>query len=150
MPLNLLRLVGRRSNSAGNSGEIGKLDFRIGNESVGQGVYLTGTTATLPVETGDIAWDGHEVTPVAVSTTAVALTSDILASSHQYAMITCEAAAVRFWLDGTSPTATVGHILNPNDMLILDNQNAVDNASFISKDGGTATLQVSYGNRATA
>lgn len=52
----LLNLGNRRSAQAGNAGEIGKLDYRIGNAHVGQGVFLTGTTAPIPVElveTGD-------------------------------------------------------------------------------------------------
>ncbi len=36
------------------------------------------------------------------------------------AIITCEDAQVRFRTDGTSPTASEGHILNEEDTLILD------------------------------
>lgn len=149
MPLNILRLFNRRAQQVGNEGSIGKLDYRIGNERYGQGVYLTGTEVIIPTEHGDILWDAHEASGVSVSTTAVTLTEG-MAATHQYALVTCEVAAVRFSLDGSSPTATVGHILNPNDVLMLENAQAVDNASFISKDGGTATLHVSYGNRAIA
>ena len=46
----LLRLLNRRSAQAGNEGAIGKLDYRIGNPVVGQGVFLTGTTDPIPVE----------------------------------------------------------------------------------------------------
>ncbi len=48
----LLNFGNRRSAQAGNAGEIGKLDYRIGNPTVGQGVFLTGTTQNIPVENG--------------------------------------------------------------------------------------------------
>ena len=44
----LLNLGNRRSAQAGNAGEIGKLDYRIGNPIVGQGVFLTGATEAIP------------------------------------------------------------------------------------------------------
>ena len=41
-------------------------------------------------------------------------------AANRYALITAETAQVRFTIDGTAPTTTVGHLLNPGDVLKLD------------------------------
>lgn len=63
----------------------------------------------------------------------------------QFAEITCETAAVRFWVGGTVPTATVGHILEPGDVLKLNSHSQIVDVRFFRKDGTDATLRVSYG-----
>ena len=81
---------------------------------------------------------------ITVSTTAVSLTAATVAA-RSAALITVESAAVRFRLDGTAPTATVGHVLLPDDGLELEG-GELSKAQFISRDGSTATLRASYGN----
>lgn len=138
----LLRLANRRK--GGNEGEIGKLDYRIGNTAVGQGVFLTGATSPIPVEVDeDVVWDDNE--SITVSSTAVGLTES-KAVAHAVAFITVEAAAVRYWITGT-PTATAGHNLDPGDVLTLRGTHNLDQVSFIRRNGIDATLRVSYGNR---
>ena len=80
-----------------------------------------------------------------ISTTAVALTAATV-SGLTYALITNEAGAVRFRLDGTAPTASVGHVMLDGDSLVLNSAHELVNAQFISRDGVTATLRCSYGN----
>ena len=140
----LLNFLNRHAQQAGNAGEIGKLDYRIGNPTAGQGVFLTGTTTPIDTVDDAIAFDGFE--SVSVSTTAVTLTEGF-AVGHEYALVTVADGAVRFRLDNLAPTASVGHLLNPNDVLRLTTNEMLDRAQFISKDGVTATLSVSYGNR---
>jgi hypothetical protein len=41
-------------------------------------------------------------------------------ATNIYALITAETAQVRFTTNGTAPTTTVGHLLNPGDTLKLD------------------------------
>ncbi len=41
------------------------------------------------------------------------------------AFITCETAQVRFTTDGTAPTTTEGHLLNPGDILKLDSNDDI-------------------------
>ena len=99
-------------------------------------VYLAHGTA--------IGWESFET--VSVSTTAVGLTTATV-GNHAEAFITCEVAAVRFRFDVTAPTATVGHILGVGDVLTLTSNAALKAVRFISRDGTTATLAVSYGDR---
>jgi hypothetical protein len=49
-------------------------------------------------------------------------------AANVYAFITCETAEIRYTVDGTAPTTTVGHLLSPRDVLILDSN--ADIAAF--------------------
>lgn len=82
---------------------------------------------------------------VTVSTNSTALTTATL-NDAQFALITVETAAVRFRIDGTAPTASVGHVLEPGDILELDRNSQLAEIRFIRRDGVDATLRVSYGN----
>lgn len=46
----LLFHLNTHAQQAGNDGRVGKLDYRIGNSTHGQGVYLTGAENPIPVE----------------------------------------------------------------------------------------------------
>ncbi len=82
---------------------------------------------------------------VTVSNSATALTSGTYADA-QFAFITVEDAVVRYTVDGTTVTATAGHLLSPGDILELDRDSQIAEVRFIRKDGADATLRVSYGN----
>ena len=56
---------------------------------------------------------------VTVANFAIGLTAGTY-GANVYALITCETAQIRFRIDGTNPTASEGHILNPGDILKLD------------------------------
>lgn len=80
---------------------------------------------------------------VTVSTAAVGLTAAKVAASRT-AFITCEGGAVRYRLDGTAPTASVGHVLNVGGTLTLSGTD-IKQVSFIRRDSVDGTLRVSYG-----
>jgi hypothetical protein len=83
---------------------------------------------------------------VTVSTTAIGITATLTDNQENFALITCEGATVRFRLDGTAPTASVGHELLPGDVLGL---NGSELTAFLAirRDGSDATLRVSVGVR---
>lgn len=56
------------------------------------------------------------------------------------AFITVETAQIRFTIDGTAPTTTVGHLLNIGDILELDS--AEDIAAFRAIRTGTASATI--------
>ncbi len=62
------------------------------------------------------------------------------------AFVTVEFAQVRFRMDGTDPTATVGHILNVDDVLELDSGQQLIDVRFIRTGGTSATLRCAYGS----
>src|SRR5512133_163434 len=63
------------------------------------------------------------------------------------ALITVEGQAIRFRLDGTAPTASVGHQLNPGDSLQLEGYDAIARFLAIRVDAADATLRVTYFRR---
>ncbi len=80
-----------------------------------------------------------------VSSTAVSFTAATIPQLADYALVTVESGAVRFRLDGTAPTATVGHELEDGDVLELNQRHELVNAKFIRRDGTDATLRCSFG-----
>ena len=88
------------------------------------------------------SYDAFET--VTISSSSVALTAATYLN-QRFALITVETNPVRFRLDGTAPTATVGHILNAGDILELSSREQIVSARFIRKDAADATLSVSYG-----
>ena len=80
---------------------------------------------------------------VTVAGTAVSLTAATFDQAIK-ATISVEVGPVRFRLDGTVPTAPVGHELRVGDVLILDSNDEISRARFIRRDGMSATLRVTY------
>ena len=91
-----------------------------------------------------VTYFAYEAVSVAGSSTALTAAT-YLAATH--ASIRVETAAVRFTLDGTTPTASVGDALEVGDRLDLDSPDQIQKARFISRDGGTASLRCSYGKQ---
>ena len=60
------------------------------------------------------------------------------------AFITCEAAQVRFTLDGTAPTTSVGHLLDDGDILTLDSNEDIAAFKAIRTGEVSASLQCTY------
>ena len=64
---------------------------------------------------------------------------------NDHAFCTLEGAAIRFRLDGTAASATVGHVLEPGDTLRLESGNELSNFRAFRRDGTDATLASSFG-----
>jgi hypothetical protein len=80
---------------------------------------------------------------ITVTSAVIGLTSGTV-GTRDHAHITCEDNPVRYWLDGTSPTATVGHRLEVGGVLDLDSSDQLANVSFFAV-GADAVLRASYG-----
>ncbi len=81
---------------------------------------------------------------VTVTGSATALTSGTYGTMDK-CLITVEGANVRFRLDGSDPTATVGHLLKKGDVLECDGDQQLQHLRFIRVTGQSATLRCSYG-----
>lgn len=81
---------------------------------------------------------------ITVADTAIGITASILAVTPKpkMAIFTAETAQMRYRMDGTDPTATVGHILNANASLVLEGTLQLNNTKFI-RTGSSGKLQVS-------
>ena len=83
---------------------------------------------------------------ITVSTAAIGFTASILASDPKpkKIIITVETQQIRYRMDGTDPSATVGHLLNPMDSLVLEGYSQLNGTKFIRKGSADATIMVSY------
>ncbi len=83
---------------------------------------------------------------VTVSNTAIGITAtasdNVLPGA---ALITVEVAAIRYTVDGTTPTASLGHKAEPGDALELIDRGEVTKFLAFRKDGTDATLKVTPG-----
>jgi hypothetical protein len=60
-----------------------------------------------------------------------------------------ETAQIRFTLDGTTPTTTVGTLLNIDECLVLENRGELTGFQAIRTGGTSGLLNVEYAGRAT-
>ena len=79
-----------------------------------------------------------------VSTASVGFTA-ATRDDRRFALVTCETADVRYRLDGTAPTASVGHVLPAGGGVFLDSPHQVANFRAIRKDSADASLSCSFG-----
>jgi len=82
---------------------------------------------------------GHET--LTVSSSSVGLVN--IPTGAKTATITVEGADARYWVDGSDPTYTEGHLLYDKDVLRLDCADQLRKFRAIAV-GGSAVLQVSY------
>lgn len=60
------------------------------------------------------------------------------------ALISVETFPIRYCVGGSTPTTSLGHLLNPGDVLVLKNWKAVETFKHINKvSGSNSLLQVS-------
>ncbi len=93
----------------------------------------------MPQLVGPVFTDSESIT---VTSAVIGLTVATLAGKV-FAHITCETNPVRYWLDGTDPSATVGHRLEVGGVLDLDSAHQLANVEFFAV-GADATLRVSF------
>src|SRR5437667_6204796 len=97
--------------------------------------------AYKPLDT--FAFEQVSVTNVSVAFTA-ATHAPATGGPAILATVNVEGAQVRYRLDGTNPSATVGALLNDGDELIVWGTMDIDSAQFIRTGGVSATLNVHY------
>ncbi len=83
----------------------------------------------------------HETVTVAGTAIGITTTPSDGMVPHA-ALITVEGAQISVTVDGTPPTATVGHQFDPGDVITLTSRNEVINFLAIRTGGVSATLKV--------
>lgn len=83
---------------------------------------------------------------ITVASLAIGFTASKLASSPKpkKVFVSVETARIRYRIDGTDPTSTVGHILDPMDTLVLEGFSQLNNFKAIRTGATSGTLQVTY------
>lgn len=76
-----------------------------------------------------------------VSNTAVGLPQKGEADGAQ---ITVDTAAIKFTVDGTVPTASLGHTVSVGDMILLESRNEIRDFKAIRAGGVDGLLQITY------
>ena len=91
-----------------------------------------------------VGFEGLDVSTSAVGVDATVSTPDVTAPVNA-ALVTIETAAARWRIDGSDPTASVGHLLDTtaHDLVILGSNN-VRRFRVIRDAGADAKLFVSY------
>lgn len=80
---------------------------------------------------------------VTVADTAISLTAGTYTTAIR-AVISVETATLRYRVDGTAPTASVGHIANDGDVIILESSIAISNFQAIRTTGTSASISATY------
>ena len=86
---------------------------------------------------------------VTVGSSVVTLTSSVYGTLNQ-AVLSVAGANIRFTVDGTTPTTSVGHILYDQDEVELESAEEVIGFQAIRDDSTDAELACSYGVRVTS
>ena len=88
----------------------------------------------------------YDYETITVANTAIGLTASKLTTARKpiSVFITIEDAEIRYRMDGTTPTSTVGHILQPGDSLLVEGWHNMNNIKFIRTTATSGILQVSY------
>ena len=60
------------------------------------------------------------------------------------AIVTVEDAPIRYRYDGTDPTASEGHQLNPMQSIVVVGYEAISNIKFIRKGSNSGKIRVTY------
>lgn len=90
-----------------------------------------------------IPYDAEQIT---VAASAIGFTASKLNSSPKpkKAIVTVEDAQLRYRMDGTDPTTSLGHLANPMDAIVLEGYSQLQNTKFIRKGSTSATIFVTY------
>lgn len=87
---------------------------------------------------------------ITVADTAIGFTAANVATDRgdrkdpQKAICTLETAQIRFRIDGGDPTTTVGHVLNPGDVVEITGPADMINFRAIRTGSTSGSLKVSY------
>lgn len=114
--------------------------YPIGDEEQGQAIQAY---KPLPTKVQDIDWVTSEA--LTVSSTVIGLTHRMV--GYDFAKVRIENAPVRFTLDDSNPSTTVGWPLDVGDSLTLSGKEEVKDVRFLRSSGVDSTLTVFYGNR---
>ncbi len=83
---------------------------------------------------------------ITVAGTAIGLTvADMIASGEDHAILTTEIAPIRYTVDGTTPTPTVGHLAPAGSKITLTSSAELVRFLAIRTTGTSASVRVSTG-----
>lgn len=81
---------------------------------------------------------------ITVSNAVKTLTASKYGDSVKRAVITIQNAQLRYNYNGSTPTATVGHAVNPFDVIVLIGTSNIQNFKAIRKGTTDSVISVTY------
>lgn len=81
---------------------------------------------------------------ISVGDTAIGTTANSINPELKKGIFSCEGGNVRWWMDGTNPTSSEGHLLYQDDYLVISGINNLRNLKFIRTGSNTTTIRASY------
>lgn len=114
--------------------------YPVGDSEYGQ---LVQATKSLPVHVSESTPTWTNFSSIVVSTLVVNL--GISRLSNNRATITVETNPIRFTLDGSAPTASLGHLASAGDIIELQSAEEVREFQAIRQGAADATLMVTFG-----
>ena len=87
---------------------------------------------------------------ITVADTAIGITSTLYSATSYKALraiVTAETAQMRYRMDGSDPTASEGHLLNPFDALMLENSDQIAAFRAIRVSASSGVLKVTLMKR---
>ena len=90
-------------------------------------------------------YDAYDKETITVSSTAVGFTSSKI-TNCKVACCTLDpdGGAIRFWIDGSTPTSTEGHYVAPGQNITIVGANNIRNFKAIKVGGDDGKLQASF------
>jgi len=83
---------------------------------------------------------------ITVAGTAIGLTdADMIAAGEDHALLTTELAPIRYTVDGTTPTTTIGHLAPAGSRIKLDSSAELVRFLAIRTTGTSASVKASTG-----
>lgn len=86
---------------------------------------------------------------ITVGTVAIGFTDATIQTGSEYAkraIVTTETASIRYRYDGTSPTASEGHLLTPQSVLVLTGSDNIKNFRAIRSGSTSGIIKCTYEN----
>jgi len=90
-------------------------------------------------------YDAYDKETIAVGSTAVGFTSSKITNCKvAFCTLDPNGGAIRFWIDGSTPTSTQGHYASPGDSIIIVGTNNIRNFKAIKAGADDGELQVTF------
>jgi len=90
-------------------------------------------------------YDAYDKETITVGSTAVGFTSSKITNCKvAFCTLDTGGGAIRYWIDGSTPTATSGHYVAAGDSFTIIGTNNIRNFKAIRVGADDGTLQVTY------
>jgi len=119
----------------------------VGGPGQGSWVDQAGDAAgnTFIIDRGGVISHTLPFETLTVSTAVISLAS--IPGGASSAFITVATTGTRMRIDGTDPTASLGHLFSDNSTFTLNTRQELLGARFIRSGSSDSTLSISYGRR---